>query len=214
MTESNDRRGIDVALLYCPTTFRLIGSGSIRVVPLEGMRPTRDILYAKGMTVNGDTLHVFVVHAPSRYGGERATRKHRVRVAETLAARIDSICSVTPGAAVIVAGDFNEYHDNEAPQLLYRHGMWNITREARGSNGAKGTYKFQGEWRSIDHVMATETMARRVAAARIADERFLMEEDGRHGGLTPARNYRGRRYSEGFSDHLPLVVRFNLEVSD
>ena len=83
MTESNDRRGIDVALLYCPTTFRLIGSGSIRVVPLKGMRPTRDILYAKGMTVNGDTLHVFVVHAPSRYGGERATRKHRVRVAET-----------------------------------------------------------------------------------------------------------------------------------
>jgi hypothetical protein len=62
--------------------------------------------------------------------------------------------------------------------------------------------------------MATETMARRVATARIADERFLMEEDGRHGGLTPARNYRGRRYSEGFSDHLPLVVRFNLEVSD
>ena len=214
MTESNDRRGIDVALLYCPTTFRLISSGSIRVVPLAGMRPTRDILYAKGMTANGDTLHVFVVHAPSRYGGERATRKHRVRVAETLAANIDSICSATPGAAVIVAGDFNDYHDNEAPQLLYRHGMRNITREARGSNGAKGTYKFQGEWRSIDHVMATETMARRVAAARIADERFLMEEDGRHGGLTPARNYRGRRYSEGFSDHLPLVVRFNLEVSD
>ena len=113
-----------------------------------------------------------------------------------------------------MAGDFNDYHDNEAPQLLYRHGMRNITREARGSNGAKGTYKFQGEWRSIDHVMATEAMARRVATARIADERFLMEEDGRHGGLTPARNYRGRRYSEGFSDHLPLVVRFNLEVSD
>lgn len=214
MTESDDRRGIDVALLYCPTTFRLISSRNIRVEPLKGMRPTRDILYAKGMVASGDTLHVFVVHAPSRYGGERDTRPSRVRVAETLATHIDSICGASPEAAVIVAGDFNDYHDNTAPQLLYRHGLKNITRDARGGNGAKGTYKFQGEWRSIDHVMATETMARRVAAARIADERFLMEEDSKYGGVAPRRNYQGLRHKEGFSDHLPLVVRFYLEVSD
>ena len=214
MTESPDIRGIDVALLYSPSSFRLIESKSLRVTPLEGMRPTRDILYAKGMIINGDTLHVFVIHAPSRYGGEHATRPHRLQVATTLAANIDSICSISPKAPIIVAGDFNDYHDNAAPQLLYQHGLKNITRDAKGTNGAEGTYKFMGEWRSIDHIMATQTMADRVAKAFIADHDFLLEEDDKYGGKMPMRNYQGFRYKAGFSDHLPLVVQFNLEVSE
>lgn len=214
MTESPDVRGIDVALMYSPTTFRLICSRSIRIEPIEGMRPTRDILYVQGRVIGGDTLHVFVVHAPSRYGGERVTRPHRLQVATTLAQTIDSIRSVSAEAAIIVAGDFNDYHDNAAPQLLYEHGLKNITRNAKGTNGAEGTYKFQGEWRSIDHVMATQSIAQKVTEAFISDPEFLLEDDEKYGGKMPLRNYYGYNYKAGFSDHLPLVVRFNLEVSD
>ena len=60
MTNSPDVRGIDVALLYSPFTFALVKSYALRVNPLAGMRPTRDILYANGVTAGGDTLHVFV----------------------------------------------------------------------------------------------------------------------------------------------------------
>ena len=214
MTESPDLRGIDVALLYSPSSFRLTESRSLRVEPLEGMRPTRDILYAKGLIISGDTLHVFVVHAPSRYGGEHATRPHRLQVATTLATNIDSIISISPEAPIIVAGDFNDYHDNASPQLLYEHGLTNLTRDAKGSNGAEGTYKFLGEWRSIDHVMATRTMAEKMYETYIADHDFLMEEDEKYGGKMPLRSYQGYKYKAGFSDHLPLVVRFNLEVSE
>ena len=77
MTNSPDLRGIDVALLYSPYTFAPIRSYSIRVTPVEQMRPTRDILYACGQTVSGDTLHVFVVHFPSRFGGEKYSRPFR-----------------------------------------------------------------------------------------------------------------------------------------
>ncbi|MBQ6033690.1 MAG: endonuclease, partial [Prevotella sp.] len=70
MTDSPDERGIDVALLYSPFSFRLLHSHAIRIEPLKKMRPTRDILYATGTLVNGDTLHVMVVHAPSRFNGE------------------------------------------------------------------------------------------------------------------------------------------------
>ena len=42
MTNSPDLRGIDVALLYSPFTFAPIRSYSIRVTPVEQMRPTRD----------------------------------------------------------------------------------------------------------------------------------------------------------------------------
>ena len=71
MTSSPDQRGIDVALLYSPFTFAPIRSYPIRVEPIKDMRATRDILYVCGETVSGDTLHVFVVHQPSKFGGEK-----------------------------------------------------------------------------------------------------------------------------------------------
>ena len=81
MTDSPDERGIDVALLYSPFTFQLLSWHAIRVAPLRDMKPTRDILYAAGRVITGDTLHVFVLHAPSRSGGELATRLNRMVVA-------------------------------------------------------------------------------------------------------------------------------------
>ena len=44
MTNSPDVRGVDVALLYSPFSFAPLRSYSLRVTPVEGMRPTRDIL--------------------------------------------------------------------------------------------------------------------------------------------------------------------------
>ena len=41
MTSSPDRRGIDVALLYSPFTFRLLSSHAVRVDTIKGMRPRR-----------------------------------------------------------------------------------------------------------------------------------------------------------------------------
>lgn len=68
MTSSPDERGIDVALMYLPSSFCPLRSYPIRIKSLAGMRPTRDILYVSGLLLGGDTLHVFVVHAPSRRG--------------------------------------------------------------------------------------------------------------------------------------------------
>ena len=72
MTDSHDERGIDVALLWSPFAFRLINHHSIRIVPPKGFRPTRDILYVSGEVISGDTLHVFVVHAPLSATGDGA----------------------------------------------------------------------------------------------------------------------------------------------
>lgn len=214
ITESPDVRGIDVAMMYCPSSFHIISHHNIRVAPLKNMRPTRDILYACGTIISGDTLHVFAVHAPSRYGGERSTRPNRIQVAKTLAAAIDSVYAVSPDAAILVAGDFNDCHDDPAPMLLYKSGIENVTRNATGSNGAKGSYKFKGEWQSIDHIMASPRMAATLDGAHIADLPFLLEDDERYGGKTPMRTYYGFKYKGGYSDHLPLVVRFRMEVPE
>ncbi|MEE1223360.1 MAG: endonuclease, partial [Bacteroidaceae bacterium] len=70
ITNSADRRGIDVALLYRPVRFRLLDWHAVRVPSREqGLPPTRDILWAKGLAPAGDTLHIAVCHLPSRLGG-------------------------------------------------------------------------------------------------------------------------------------------------
>ena len=207
MTESPDVRGIDVALLYQPMTFRPICYDCLGITPLEDMRPTRDILYVQGETLNRDTLHVFVVHAPSRYGGERQTRPNRQLVANRL---VEAIGQLPPDAQVIVCGDFNDDADSPALQYLSQHGLHNVTSHVQGTHGAKATYRYQGFWQSIDHVFVSPSMLSRVDSATIHDAPFLLVKDKKYGGVKPFRTFDGYRYKRGFSDHLPLVVRFRM----
>ena len=208
MTDSPDERGIDVALLYSPFTFQLLNSYPLRITPLKDMRPTRDVLYAAGRLLTGDTLHVFVVHAPSRSGGERATRPNRRLVAERLIGAVDSIRALSPDAHLLLMGDFNDYADSPALQLLEQHGLVNVSKGAQGSNGAKGTYRYQGDWGSLDQMLTSRSLAQRVDNCIIYDAPFLLEKDEKYGGVKPKRNYLGPRYRNGFSDHLPLVLFF------
>ena len=211
MTDSPDPRGVDVALLYSPFSFALLNSRTIRVEPLKDMHPTRDILYASGLVAGGDTLHVFVIHAPSRSGGERETRPHWLQVARQLCVAVDSIRSLSPTAKIIVAGDFNDYGRVASLQMLSEHELTDISLSAKGKNGAKGTYRYQGEWGSLDHVFVSPTVKERLVDITIFDAPFLLEMDMKYGGKKPRRTYLGPRYLGGFSDHLPLVARFSFQ---
>lgn len=208
MTSSPDERGIDVALMYSPYSFAPIRSYGIRVEPIEGMRATRDILYACGETVSGDTLHVFVVHQPSRFGGEKFSRPFRKVVADRVCASVDSIRALSPEAKVMIAGDFNDAADSPSLLQYYQHGLMNITKDAVGDNGVKGTYRYQGEWESIDHILGSAYIYNKVDTAYVQASLFLLEEDAGYGGYRPRRTYVGPRYQSGYSDHLPLIVRF------
>ena len=212
MTSSPDERGIDVALLYQPASFALLHSHSIRIKPLPDTRPTRDILYASGLLITGDTLHVFVVHAPSRRGGEQASRPYRLLVASQLAEAVDSVYAISRDAKIIIAGDFNDYADSPALQYLYEHHLINISSDAQGSHGAKATYRWHGEWRSLDQILCSPSLAARKQSCVIGDLPFLLEDDEKYGGKKPYRTYLGPRYLGGYSDHLPLVVQLKNEA--
>ena len=207
MTASNDTRGIDVALLYSPFSFRLIKADTIRVIPMKEMRPTRDILYVEGEIESGDTLHVFLLHAPSRMGGELYSRPFRKHVMEQLCNVIDSLRRQYVEPKLLVMGDFNDYADSPSLQLAYEHGLINVSAEAHGCNGAKGTYRYHGAWGSLDQILVSENLRSWVIDCRINDARFLLEGDTKYGGVKPRRNYNGMRFNNGFSDHLPLVLR-------
>ena len=208
MTESPDMRGIDVALMYNAFRFLPLCYDYLEVPVIGDMHPTRDILYVMGKTVTQDTLHVFVVHSPSRYGGEKKTRPYRMNVVKTL---MQAINRIGEDKLILVAGDFNDYADSPALTFLNEHGLINATAHARGTNGAKGTYRYKGRWESLDHVLLSPTLYNRVDTTYINDLPALMEDEPVYGGKQPKRTYRGYRYQKGYSDHLPLIVRFLLK---
>ena len=206
MTASDDVRGIDVALLYSSFSFRLIKADTIRVLPLSEMRPTRDILHVEGEIENGDTLHIFLLHAPSRMGGELYSRPFRKHVMERLCNAIDSVRDKYLDPKILVMGDFNDYADSPSLQFAYEHGLFNVATGAHGHNGARGTYRYHGEWGSLDQILVSENLCSWVKDCRVNDAPFLLEKDTKYGGVKPRRNYNGMRFNNGFSDHLPLVL--------
>ena len=209
MTSSPDLRGINVALLFNPYSFMPFHNRSIRIEPVKGMRPTRDILYVSGLSNTGDTLHIFVVHAPSRYGGELYTRPFRLAVIDRLCETVDSIQADNPNANILIAGDFNDEANSPAMKRIYQHCLHNLTKGANGLNGVRGTYRYKGRWSHIDHIIGSHSLYERLDTAYIHAPMFLLEKEPLYGGVFPRRTYNGHKYNGGYSDHLPLVARFS-----
>lgn len=207
ITQSPDPRGVDVALLYNPLTFGIITHYPLRVTPPRHESPTRDILYVKGRTRTNDTLHVFVVHAPSRNGGQKPTERYRMTVASRLIRSLDSLRLTNPQANIIVAGDFNDYHYNKSLKMLYANGLNEISRNATGRI-AKGTYKYNGWWGNLDHILISHAMQQYYIRCWIHDRRWMLESG--NDGYKPRRSFQGPFYKGGPSDHLPLVVTFEM----
>ena len=88
--------------------------------------------------------------------------------------------------------------------------MRNVSKNARGSNGAKGTYRYRGEWGSLDQILVSQSLFDGVSSCRINDAPFLIEEDPKYRGVRPKRFFLGYHYNDGYSDHLPLVMHLLL----
>lgn len=224
MTESPDERGIDVVLLYQPTTFRHISTQTIRI-PSEKIdrRPTRDILHVSGRVISGDTLDVFVCHMPSRSGGEAKSEPYRLFTAGFLKSAADSVMSLRRHPNVIIMGDFNDYPTNRSirevlgaakpGKKVEKTVLYNLM------DGRKdGTYRYRGEWGILDQMIVNGYMLKGnkniktgYQKAEILKYDFLLEEDDKYGGLSPMRTYWGKKYHGGYSDHLPVLLKVKIK---
>lgn len=227
ITNSGDERGIDVALLYQRGSFRLLHQESVRICFKEKERkPTRDILYASGLVSTGDTLDVFVVHFPSRAGGEKESEPARKFVASVLKEKTDSLflCRLHPN--MLIMGDFNDGYKSVAisktlgavspDSIISDRSLYDLFAQP-GDKRSHGTYKYQGEWETIDHIIVSgyllqkkERLFVKEGMAHISSLPFLMEKDQKYTGYCPFRTYVGMKYHGGFSDHLPIFVDFSL----
>lgn len=221
--ESPDPRGIDVALLYQPDEFKPYIEKPVPVrFPNNPTHHTRDILYVGGILKNGDTLHVFVNHFPSRLGGELESERNRIIAAATLRHHVDSLFLLNGNANIIIMGDFNDYPDNRSMVEILRakpdkapiepESLYNIVYSLH-KEGCIGSYKHNGSWGMLDQIIISSHL--RSAGSGVRTEQseaevfaplFLLEEDAKGFGKHPNRTYLGPRYHGGFSDHLPVYI--------
>ena len=203
MTNSLDERGIDVALLYSPFTFHPIETESIR--PKTKKDKTRDILHVAGTIAGGDTLDVYVVHLPSKRGGSEG-QKLSMSICQQLQAHTDSVRTIRQHPNLLIMGDFNAETNSQQLKLLTRsHHLVDRTAKLQ-----PGTYKYQGEWSILDHIL-THTTTLSHQQTRILNLSFLTEPDPTHGNVKPYRTYQGPVYQGGVSDHLPVVSVFHIK---
>ena len=194
--ESDDERGVDVALLYDSTKVKVLKSKPLKV-DLNGDR-TRDVLYACCLLNRQDTIHTMVCHLPSQLGGGATTHWKRQAAKQVIQQQIDSIYSVQPEATIVVMGDMN----SEAKDDL--QGMNNLMIGL--AKEGKGTHKYHGIWSCLDQFYVSSRLLEK-AGARIFAPAWLQEEDTKYLDLQPKRTYVGFRYHNGYSDHLPIVLK-------
>lgn len=223
MTESPDVRGLDVALLYQPGRFRLLGDCSIRVAVPAGCRPTRDLLHVWGISLDGDTLDVLVCHLPSRLGGTKASAPARQAAHHTIRRWADSLAAVRREPRLLVMGDMNDTPHTSSlvrelqlqmpPEdggtgdsaALYNL-MLSLDRRLRRGGNVTGTYKYRGEWEILDQFWCNGILLPQISDVRIFSRSWMLTEDAGQLGTRPMRTYRGFSYEGGYSDHLPVVL--------
>ena len=222
--DSPDKRGIDVALIYRPDLFRPFDYQAIPLVdPTDQSFKTRDILRVSGVFNECDTLHVFVNHWPSRYGGLMETMKYRHLAAETLKKSIQSLIARFPNAKIICMGDFNDTPKDESLSKVFEaKESDNPDLSGEMINLSFGwlsnmfqTIKSQYTWEVFDQLIVTDYFLKskrcfKFLNAEIFNASFLLEPDIKFGGVKPKRTYIGFKYQEGFSDHLPVLLRIQM----
>ncbi|MBN2616516.1 MAG: endonuclease/exonuclease/phosphatase family protein [Bacteroidales bacterium] len=218
--DSPDERGIDVALLYRPDIFRPVETQFIALhFPSEPNDRTRDILYSKGVVYGKDTLHVFVNHWVSRYGGQDATDTLRRYTGYFLKNICDSIMQVEPKANIIIMGDLNDDPTNYS--LVKSLGalqptpspvdgaLYNLA--AIPFSQGKGSLYYKS-WDLFDQIIVSAPMLDGQNGIQVNSEsETIFKKDWmlfkrRDGVMVPNRTESSRSYFGGYSDHLPVMI--------
>jgi hypothetical protein len=219
--DCKDRRGVDVAFIYNPKYFTVEDSKSLFVQLPQGAKEayyTRDVLWVKGK-FDGETIHVYVNHWPSRLGGEERSAPGRAAAAMVSKQHIDSIARLDGEQKVLVMGDLND--DPTSPSMTKVLKCKPSIEQTKPGNifnpwvdmykNGNGTLGFQDAWGLFDQiVMGYKWLDKKqdgyfFRKQYIFNREFLTENLGRYKGY-PMRTWDGLSYRGGYSDHFPTYL--------
>ena len=222
--ESPDIRGIDCALLYNMDDFRVISSEAIPVVfPFDSAETTRDILHVDVKTADNETLHFFINHWSSRYGGQKESEPKRLYCAVTLRKAVDAVMNREPGAKIIIMGDFNDEPTNRSVfEMLMANNkrknaggreLYNLMYDAHNERN-EGSYNYRGTWNMLDQIIVSRPLLNDPRGwhcgfgdGHVFKADFMLYHDEERKEYVPNRTYGGPNYYGGISDHLPVYVK-------
>ena len=171
-----DRRGVDVALLYRPSVFKVLESRSIPFTFAGSditfdMTPeeqadfrTRDILMVRGL-LGGEMFAFFVALLPSRIGGKGGDL--RSRGGEIMYRESMALMAQYPDIKIVAMGDMNDNPSDDS-MVKYMHGKERIG-DVRGEDffspflsmfkAGYGTLAYRGEWNIYDCILVNSALA-------------------------------------------------------
>lgn len=228
--ESQDERGIDVALLYRKQHFVPLDSKSRRLIIYEAENPskrdyTRDQLVVTGL-LNNEEMSFIVNHWPSRGGGEARSAYKREKAALLNKRIIDSLVRTEPNARIISMGDFNDDPTNKSfkkilktegdKKALSENSLYN-PMENMLKNG-NGSLAYRDSWNLFDQIFMTSNLVNNpnqeyeFYKAGIFNKPYLITQNGQFKGY-PFRTYGYSGYEGGYSDHFPVYIYLIREVN-
>ena len=219
---SPDERGIDCGLLYQPKYFTVISSKNLPVKLIDKETGdedlTRDVLHVYGM-FQGDPMHIFVNHWPSRRGGEKGSGWMRAAAADVCRAAIDSIQATNPDAKVIVMGDLNDDPTNKSVKKHLR----SVPDASRMDSDelyntmfdhfkkGNGTLAYRDSWNLFDQILITQPLVSKkyggwqLYKSMVFKRPWLFQTEGAFKGY-PHRTFVGDIFLNGYSDHFPVYI--------
>lgn len=211
--DSEDERGIDVALLYNQDEFILEHSINIPVFIEDETSKrefTRDILLVIGY-LEGNKIHVLINHWPSRHEGKEESEYKRLIASSKLSEIISSIINEDEEAQILILGDFNDNPNSKSLlNLKNKNDLFNTMESVWSYN--RGSVNHNFTWILFDQILLTSNFLNEwyggfgFLNSDIFDDNWLKESHGKFKGQ-PFRTYAGKRYIGGFSDHFPVFIQ-------
>jgi predicted extracellular nuclease len=217
--DSEDERGIDVALIYRPAAVSVRGHRLHRID--LGDDRTRQIL-SVSLEREGKPFTVMVNHWPSRSGGEEKSEPKRIEAARTAARVIDSLYAIDASADIILMGDLNDEPTNRSlvdvldasaySGAAFNDRMINLAAPVAEADTI-GSYFYRGQWETIDQILLSRGALDNRGLVMIETSQsvftpeFIRDEKADRTARPAYRTYKGSQYIGGVSDHFPVIVR-------
>jgi len=218
--DSDDRRGIDLGVLYQAKYFTPKSAKPIPVYLYSGKERvfTRDILYVSGLFY-GEMIHIMVNHWPSRRGGEAKTSPWREAAAAECKKVVDSLTAIDPLAKIIIMGDLNDNPTNPSVKkvLKTKRKIKKVTKENMYNpmenyyRKGIGTTAYRDSWSLFDQLILSygwlpkDQDGLRFHKAKIYNKNYLVQKKGHFKGY-PKRTFAGGEFINGYSDHFPVYM--------
>jgi hypothetical protein len=176
--------------------------------------------------MDGDTIHVFVNHWPSRSGGEERSIPARAAAAAVNKRVVDSLMAINPKSKVVIMGDLND--DPISPsvtKVLGARGKQSEVKESGLFNPwfdlyrrGIGTLAYQDSWGLFDQIIVSQAWLDKEQKgyyfyrANIFNKQFMVQQTGRWKGYAK-RTWDGMTYNYGYSDHFPTYLSFLKKIN-